>query len=250
MAQPSQAVLAQLRIQHTQPERIAPAWPRTLRDDQQALTRLVRNGTASVQLAGSDWQHRVRLRRMLAVAVLIAPADAGGAALSRAEITGLRPPRMSALRQQLGTDPEPACCPRCVIWSWLQVIGTNRHWSRAAVREHESFPDRLEAGQHRHELEDPEPDWMLWGVDASLVPALDRWGYLELHASLHPSSLSVIITRIADLAARPTAQYVPEGRRETSLQRGPRISAEREHEILAEADALDARMKRLIASLG
>lgn len=250
MAQPSQAVLAQLRIQHTKPKRIAPTWPQTLRDNEQALTRVLRSGTASVQLAGSDWQHRVRLRRMLAVAVLIAPVDAGGAALSRAEITELRPPRMSALRQQLATDPEPACCPRCAIWSWLQVVGMNRHWSRAAVREHESFPDRLEVGMHRHELEDPEPDWALWNEEASLMPAMDQWGYLELHTSLHPSSLSVVIAQIADLGMRPAPKQIPmHPARPPAAADEPRITAQREREILAEADALEARMRRLFEAM-
>ena len=250
MAQPSRDVLVALcaRTSGQAVERTAPAWPVILHDDQQALARTLRNGTASVQLAGPDWQHRVRLRRLLAIAVLIAPVQLGGAALSRSEVSGLMPPRLAEIREQLGCHDDPASCPQCILWSWLQVLGMNRHWSRTAVREHESFPDRLDEPQHRHELEDPEPDWMLWSREASLVPAMDRHGYLELHASLHPSSLSVVIARIADLGARAPAQQIPDGRR-LGRAASPTVSAARECEILAEADALNARMARIFSSL-
>lgn len=157
---------------------------------------------------------------------------------------------MSALRQQLGTDPEPACCPRCALWSWLCVIGLNRHWSRSAVRERESFPDELDDAAHRHECPDPEPDWQLWPEEASLMPAMDQWGYLELHTSLHPSSLSVVIAQIADLGMRPAPKQIPmHPARPPAAADEPRITAQREREILAEADALEARMRRLFEAM-
>lgn len=250
MAQPSRAVLEQLRSSsHDQPSPRAAAWSTPLRGNGHALARVLRTGTASIQDAGDDWQHRVRLRRLLALAVLIAPHEAGGAALTRTEITELVPPRLHALREQIGVHNDPTSCPRCVVFSWLRVIGTNRHWSRAAVIEAETFPDRLKPGEHRHELADPEPDWQLWPDEPSLLPRLDRWGYLELHASLHPSSISVLIEQISALADLPVVEHVSEGQVVRHDPPTPRISAEREREILAEADALNARMARIFSSL-
>lgn len=249
-AQPNQAVLNVLRRQLSPPVSAAPAWPSLLREDLQALNHVLRVGTASIQLTGHDWQHRVRLRRMLAIAVLIAPVEAGGAKLSRAEVSALKPASMTRLREQLGTAEATAECPRCALWSWLCVIGLNRHWSRAAVRERESFPDELDDAAHRHECPDPEPDWQLWPEEASLMPSMDQHGYLELHTSLHPSSLFVVIAQIADLGMRPAPKQIPmHPARPPAAVAGPRITAQREREILAEADALEARMRRLFEAM-
>ena len=82
------------------------------------------------------------------------------------------------------------------------------------------------------------------------MPAMDRWGYLELHTSLHPSSLSVVIARIADLGMRPAPKQIPtHPARPPAAAAEPRITAQREREILAEADALEARMHRLFEAM-
>lgn len=229
----------------------APAWPAHLHSDAVSLQNLLQQITTSVQLAGTDWQHRLRLRRLAALAVFIAPISHGGAALSRSEIQQLTPPQIAQILDALPVHDDPPQCSRCVIDAWLSIISLNRHWSRSAIREEQTILNPTELQEHHHQRAHHETDWQLWPEEASLMPAIDRWGYLEHHQSLHPSSISVMIRHITDLSrtklcepatATPT---MPENDNTPALH----LSADREAEILAEADAVQARMNRIFAAL-
>ncbi|MBT8163147.1 MULTISPECIES: hypothetical protein [Arthrobacter] len=133
-AQPSRAVLAELRQRMAPKGPAAPAWPRDHREDTSSLQRLIRLGAAIIQHPGTHWVFRLRLRRMLFAAVLLASPSQGGLGLDRSGALEMRPDGMRRLRPTVGVAEDPASCPSCATWSWLDVIGTNSAWSRGSVR--------------------------------------------------------------------------------------------------------------------
>ncbi|MEU3624817.1 hypothetical protein BS329_17895 [Amycolatopsis coloradensis] len=185
-AAPSQKLLSALRS----PAMAAPTWPPALRNDVTALERVVHGCTSRVNDPDTRWIARLRLRRLLFAAVLLAPPDQGGLGLSRSQARGLTARRLSELRPDIGRTDEEASCPACAVWSWLDIIGTNNGWSPAALRElgHRRNPPAGE--RHRYEFVDPSPDWSAWSEQSNLLPAIDQWGYVDRYKSLHPSSLS------------------------------------------------------------
>ena len=82
--QPSRAVLSTLRRRLAPKDPPAPAWPRGHTEDSGSLQGLIRRGTAIIQHPDTRWVFRLRLRRMLFAAVLLAPASHGGLGLDRA----------------------------------------------------------------------------------------------------------------------------------------------------------------------
>lgn len=223
---------------------IAPAWPASLRGDATALERLMDRGTARMADRGMDWMTRLRLRRMLFAAVMIAPTDLGGLGLDRRHVRTLTPIELQELRPRIGRADNENSCPACAVWSWLEVLGTNSTWSRGAVMALGRRRDDAHSETHRHQLEDPCPDWLDWPEQANLLPAIDRWGYLDQYESMHPSSLSVLIGTMAMIAEAPVVEFpqtepapVPPARH---------ISTEEEIEILRRADELNARVALIL----
>ncbi|MCQ6272063.1 hypothetical protein M8J71_16450 [Pseudarthrobacter sp. R1] len=241
--QPSQAVLTALRRRLAPKDPVAPAWPRAHREDIGSLQRLIRRGTAIVQHPGTHWVFRLRLRRMLFAAVLLAPPSQGGLGLDRSGALEMRPERMRRLRPRVGVAEDPASCPSCATWSWLDVIGTNSGWSHGSVR---ALGHRLdeEGTSHRHLQPDPNPDWHL---ALGMLPAVDRWGWIDSYRSMHPSSLSAVISAVALLLDGPEPVLAP-GPAAVAMPAGPRrqISREEEEQILKRADELTARVEAIL----
>lgn len=241
-ASPSRTMLASLR-RRIAPERVAaPAWPRAHRDDPESLHRLVGRATVLIQDPETHWVLRLRLRRMLFAAVLIAPPSHGGLSLDRAGALGLRSDGMLRLRPRIGVASEPDSCPACAVWSWLDVIGTNNGWSHGAVRALAHRRDE-ETGEHRHLCADASPDWLHC---VGMLPAVDRWGYLDRYSSMHPSSLSAIVRAMNMLleGSAPAPAPVPEP---TAIRPRREISPEEEARIHARADELTARVAAILS---
>lgn len=242
-AQPSQAVLAALRRRLAPIDPVAPAWPRGHRDGPDSLQRLIRRATAIIQHPDTHWVFRLRLRRMLFAAVLLAPRTHGGLGLNRSGALGLRPDGMHRERGQIGVAPEPDACPACATWSWLDVIGTNSGWSHGSVRALGNRRDE-DGPAHRHLRPDPNPDWHLC---VGMLPAVDRWGWIDAYRSMHPSSLSAVISAAAVLldGPEPAPAPVPAA---AAMPASPRrqISHEEEEQILKRADELTARVEAIL----
>lgn len=242
-AQPSQALLTALRRRLAPKDPVAPAWPRGHRDDPDSLQRLIRRTTAIIQHPDTHWVFRLRLRRMLFAAVLLAPPSHGGLGLGRAGALGLRPDRMRELRQWIGIAEDPSACPACTTWSWLDVIGTNSGWSHGSVRVLGHRRDEV-GSAHRHLRPDPSPDWHL---SIGMLPAVDRWGWIDAYRSMHPSSLSAVISAAALLLDGPEPAPGP-GPAAAAMQASPRrqMSHEEEEQILKRADELTARVEAIL----
>jgi len=241
--QPSRAVLSTLRRRLAPKDPPAPAWPRGHTEDTGSLQRLIRRGTAIIHHPGTHWVFRLRMRRMLFTAVLLAPRSHGGLGLDRAGALGLRPDRMRELRQWIGIAEDPSACPACATWSWLDVIGTNSGWSHSSVRVLGHRRDEV-GSAHRHLRPDPNPDWHL---SIGLLPAVDRWGWIDAYRSMHPSSLSAVISAAALLldGLEPAPAPVPAA---AAMPASPRrqMSREEEEQILKRADELTARIEAIL----
>lgn len=78
------------------------------------------------------------------------------------------------------------------------------------------------------------------------MPAIDRWGYVQTHASLHVSSLSVVLTAIErELGAALTGSVQPH----QPLPVAPalrHITPTEEEAILRRADEINERIRRLL----
>lgn len=238
-ARPSKTVLARLRRTIAPAGAGAPAWPREHRGDPSSLRRLLARADVMIQDRSTHWSLRLKLRRMLFAAVLVAPASHGGLGLSRAEARDLRPASLERLRPKIGVADDPDACPACAVWSWLEIIGTNNAWFRGGVR---SLAHRrgAEAEGHRHEMPDPSPDWrMCLGV----LPAIDRWGWVDPYSSLHPSSLSVVLRAVHALLEGPSPVPSPEPEPRAPVRE---ISDEEREAIFARADAVTARVEAIL----
>lgn len=226
----------------------APAWPALLRGDATALERLTDRGSTRMADPGMDYMTRLRLRRMLFAAVMIAPADLGGLGLDRRHVRTLTPIELHELRPRIGCADDEAACPACAVWSWLEILSTNSKWSRGAVRALGLRRDETLGEKHRHEREDPGPNWLDWPDQANLLPAIDRWGYLDQYESMHPSSLSVLIRTMVMIAEAPVIESP-----QTELVPAPparHISQEEEAEILSRADELNTRVAKILREYG
>lgn len=235
---PPHTLLARLRPE--QPASSAPAWPSAHHQDASALERLISHGSACINDPDTDWIKRLGLRRLLFAAVLIAPASHGGLALTRTQAFDLTPQKLQQLRPEAGQADDEAACPACAVWSWCHVLGVNNAWSYASVRE---LGHRRDASgtEHRHANNDPNPDWLNC---TGVLPAIDRWGYIDPYASMHPSSLSVLSTAMATLIATPVVQDRPW--EPAPRQPARHITSEEEKEILTRADELNTRIATIL----
>ncbi|MEO5316859.1 hypothetical protein DC347_19605 [Pseudarthrobacter sp. AG30] len=242
-ADPPKAVLASLRRLLAPEPQTAPAWPRRRRDDPNSLQRLIQRATAIIQHPDTHWVFRLRLRRMLFAAVLLAPPSHGGLGLDRSGALRLPPDAMNRVRGQIGVTPEPDACPACVTWSWLDVLGTNYGWSHGSVRALGHRRDE-EGPAHRHLRPDPNPDWHLC---VGMLPAVDRWGWIDPYHSMHPSSLSAVISAAALLLDGPEPAPGP-GPAAAAMQASLRrqMSREEEEQVLKRADELTARVEAIL----
>lgn len=238
---PSQVVLAKLRrllISDT-----APAWPRAYRDDPESLHLLIRRAGVMIQDRATHWVLRLRLRRMLFAAVLIAPSSREGLGPDRARAISLRPGTMRQLRPRIGVTNDQESCPACAPWSWLDVLGTNSGWSHGAVRAlgHRRDEDGGE-GEHRCSRPDASPDWHLC---VGMLPADDRRGDIDSYFSMHPSSLSAVINAMSLMLERPEPVPAPVPElRPTPPRR--EISREEEEQIFARANELTKRVAAIL----
>ncbi|MDP9904786.1 hypothetical protein [Arthrobacter bambusae] len=242
----SQKMLASLRLAEPEDQQLATAWPAGHRRDAGALRLLLRQGTARVNDPATFWIDRLRLRRLLFAGVLLAPASQGGLGLTRDQALGLTPASFAGLRSGVGVAEEERACPACAVWSWLEVLGANAGWSSAMVKSLAHRRDEPSEG-HRHELDDPNPEWAEWTDCPNLLPSIDRWGYLGSFASMHRSSLSSLIGAMTwFIEAAPVLETA-------ELQSSAptrHISAEEEAAILARADELNARVAALLSDFG
>lgn len=247
-AHPSKQTLAALRP--VEPAGRTTAWPSGLRTQKDSLAAMLRTGAAHIRTPGLHWMTRARLHRLLFLAVLVAPVSAGGLALKRHDVPALTPAALTHLRPQLGTSAidDPGSCPSCAVWSWLAVLGANGTLSRSAVRKLLHDEGFTRTSGHRHLRPDPNTSWRAWPNHPNLVPAIDRWGWMDTQHSMHPSSLSVLLKGLGELLDAPAPEPVV-------LTPGPRrparrVSAEEESEIYARADELNARVARLLEEFG
>ena len=197
---------------------------------------------------GTFWIDRLRLRRTLFAATLLAPVSMGGLGLTRGQALGLTPPGFQEMRPLIGTAVQESACPACAAWSWLQVLGANAGWSASMVRSLAKRPGgaACKDALHRHERNDPDPGWSDWEDCPNLLPGIDRWGYLNRYSSMHRSSLSRVIAVMAlllEARLRPPLQTLPAT--EPPVLR--HMTAEEEAAILARADELNARVAALLA---
>jgi hypothetical protein len=149
-------------LQALQPKTEEPparAWPSAHRGDGTALERLLHHGAALIADPGTHWVARLKLRRLLFAAVLIAPATHGGLSLTRNQALSLTPQQFQQLRPRIRHADDQASCPACVVWSWLHVLGANSGWSPSSVRAPDYQHDDLTGQAHRYDRPDPSPDW-------------------------------------------------------------------------------------------
>ncbi|MFF2316949.1 hypothetical protein ACFVTE_11825 [Arthrobacter sp. NPDC058097] len=180
---------------------------------------------------------------MLFAAVLLAPPSHGGLGLDRPGALELRPEGLRRLRDQISVAEDSASCPACATWSWLEVIGTNSGWSHGSVRALGHGRDE-EGPAHRHLRPDPSPDWHLC---LGLLPAIDRWGWIDSYRSMHPASLSAVISAIALLLDGLEPAYAPVPAA-AAMPVSPRrqMTREEEERILKRADELTARVEAIL----
>lgn len=236
---PPQHVLNRLRHVVAPEEAVAPAWP-PAHHDSGALRRLVKRVSMMIQDPTTQWVLRLRLRRMLFAAVLIAPTSHGGLGFDRAGALEIQPEEIQRLRPFIGMDRSPESCPACAVWSWLDVVGTNNKWPHKAVRDLGHRRDDI--GYHRHRQTDPRPEWC---ISTGMLPAIDRWGWVDAYSSMHPSSLSAVISAmnviLTDLAPVPVSEPEPQ-----PVKRHRAITSDEEDEIFARADEITARINDIL----
>lgn len=236
-AGPSKAVLDRLRRMIV-PSEPPTAWPREHRADPASLQILIARTEVIISDRATHWALRLRLRRMLFAALLVAPATHGGLGLTRSQVRELRPADVQRLRSRIGVTEDPSWCPACAAWSWLEVIGTNSGCSSAGVRSLAHRRD--EALGHRHELPDPSPDWK---ACVGVLPAIDRWGWVDPYSSLHPSSLSAVARAMGALLAGPAPVPSPEPEPRAPVRE---FSEEEREAIFARADELTSRVAAIL----
>ncbi|GAB3252474.1 hypothetical protein [Arthrobacter pigmenti] len=221
----------------------APAWPFSHCGGTTALHMLVRRGTALIDSPDTHWVVRLRVRRLLFAAVLLAPAGHGGLGLSRRRALGLRPQELAHMQPAIAQTNEPDSCPACAVRSWCGILGTNNSWSHASVRA--LAHQRGDHTSHRHSPDDPNRHWR---DSPGLLPAIDRWGYIDLYTSMHRSSLSILIQSIATVIATPAVRGRPPD--PAPKQPARHITPEEEKLILTRADELNTRIAAILDEWG
>lgn len=80
-----------------------------------------------------------------------------------------------------------------------------------------------------------------------MLPAMDRWGWIDDYRSMHPSSLSAVISAAALLLDGPEPAPAPPAAA-AAMPASPRrqMSREEEEQILKRADELTARVEAIL----
>ncbi|MFC9354070.1 hypothetical protein [Arthrobacter sp. NPDC057013] len=80
-----------------------------------------------------------------------------------------------------------------------------------------------------------------------MLPAVDRWGWIDAYRSMHRSSLSAVISAVALLLDGPEPAPDP-GPAAAAVQASPRrqMTREEEERILKRADELTARVEVIL----
>lgn len=225
--------------------RATAAWPRGHTDAEPlSLAFLLQQISTRLADPTTLWIDRLRLMRLAFAGVLLAPRSEGGLGLTRDGALALTPARLRELRPRVSTADGPDQCPACAVWAWLQVLGTNANWSATVVR---ALARDVDPGdEHCHVRPDPSPAWQDWVDHPNLLPAIDRWGYVNRYDSMHRSSLSVLVDSMSELLHAPLpAQVAPS--RAVHPRRDPELSLAEQDEILARADAVNAQLAALLA---
>ena len=181
-------------------------------------------------------------------AVLLAPVGQGGLGLTRDKALELTPDAFLQLRPLIGTATEQAGCPACAAWSWLEILGVNSSWSSAMVRALAKRTRETSGSSrgHRHERDDPNPEWGDWQDCPNLLPGIDRWGYIYRYSSMHRSSLTGVISGMKLLLEAPIPRPLHKPPMSAPLVIRY-VTPEEEATILARADELNARVAALLA---
>lgn len=248
-ARPPQTVLGALRRLRDVPTapKDAPAWPPALRNDPDALQRLLSVTGSMAFDPGLHWISRLRLLRPRFTAVLLAPRVQGGLGLDRSTAATLTPRGLEESRGAVGVAESMLRCPACAVTAWLDVLSANSTWSRLGVRELAASSTTSAPTNHQHEPSNSA--WADWPDYPNLMPALDRWGYLDRYGSLHRSSLSVLISSFEHFATHESLEH-PTLSPEPLRQPTRRLTADEVDDVLARADELNARISGIIAELG
>ncbi|NQX29894.1 hypothetical protein HQQ81_21315 [Microbacteriaceae bacterium VKM Ac-2854] len=92
-------------------------------------------------------------------------------------------------------------CERCVLSRWLRVLGP------AALGMRFSTAEALDPTRHsdEHDCELPLDDG--WIAAPTLLPAIDRYGWLDNHRALSTRSISAITARRQDLNVEPADNH-------------------------------------------
>jgi hypothetical protein len=248
-ARPPQTVLGVLRRLRgiTAAPKDAPAWPPALRSDPESLHRLLLTTGSMTVDPGLHWISRLRLLRLRFAAVLLSPRVQGGLGLDRSSAAALTPRQLEDSRPAVGNADNMLSCPACAITAWLDVLSANSTWSRLGVRELAASGTASAPTNHQHEPSNSA--WTDWPEHPNLLPAIDRWGYLDRYGSLHRSSLSVLIASFEHLMTQAPLEH-PGLSPEPLRQPTRRFTADEVEDVLARADELNARISGIIAELG
>lgn len=242
-ASPPRRMLDRLRLGTTSVSQSAPAWPFT--NDLIKLESVLNHLSRRDAHPDTHWVTRLRLRRLAFVAVLVAPVEQGGLARTRQEVHDLAPEDLHDPRATIGSSTGEWSCPSCSVWSWLEVLGTDNGWSHHSMRALAHRPLGEEGSPHRCSRTDPSPDWL---DCRRLLPAVDRWGYLDPYSSMHISSISVLLQALP-LILDQLATETPPNEQEVVVRRPATrtFTPEEETEVFARADQLNARVAKILA---
>lgn len=134
---------------------------------------------------------------------------------------------------QLQRSERAVSCERCVLSRWLRVLGP------AALGMRFSTAELLDPNRHNeeHDCETPLDDG--WTVAPTLLPAIDRYGWLDNHRALSTRSISAITVRRQDPTVEPADNY-PQARPRSSV---PVMSLQ---EVADAYEDLDERVTALL----
>lgn len=198
------------------------------------------------------WPEGVAARRDALVIVLVAHG------LTRAHLNRLRPASVTVFPDavvddlRLGGHREPALCPRCALVRWLQVLDAYK--DRIGRDIEVLLTDARSARWPRHDCHDPVGEG--WRTVPRLLPPIDQHGALHLGEPISGRALTAILARrftITPTVAKPSLEHQNPPAHASPGARPTR----REYEEIGrlyerideEADALNARINALLASL-
>lgn len=137
----------------------------------------------------------------------------------------------------VGAADDSRCCPGCAVVRWLNALGLNRSWGRGVLRAALVRQKTAETGH----VCDSEPQHHEWVYVPTLVPGIDKHGWIDEHRRLSRRTVSTILARRhAEPRTGPPSEV-------TGLSRGGDLDAHgpRDCDPSSETADLD-RMTRLL----